>query len=55
MFSMWAQYGNMQIWDVSVRLKIEDKDEGTLEIRFTGDVCHDITSAKAKKITRIEQ
>ena len=46
----WRGLAICKYGDVSVQMKIENRNENLLQVRFSGDVCHDVTSAKAKKI-----
>jgi hypothetical protein len=45
----WCGAATCKFGDVLVQLKIANREEGVLEIRFTSDVCQNVTSAKAKK------
>lgn len=47
----WRGHAICKYQDVWVDLKIADKEEGVLEITFSGDVVHVITKPKAKIIT----
>ena len=46
----WRGHAVCKYRDVKVQLKIADKEKGVLEILFSGDVKHDITQPKAKRI-----
>ncbi|CAB4026800.1 Hypothetical predicted protein [Paramuricea clavata] len=47
----WRGHAICKYQDVEVHLRIADKEEGVLEINFSGDVEHDVTQPKAKRIT----
>ena len=47
----WCGTATCKFGDVSVQLSIQNREDGVLKVRFTGNVCHDITSPKAKNIT----
>ena len=47
----WRGHAICKYQDVEVHLRIADKEVGVLEINFSGDVEHDITKPKAKRIT----
>ena len=51
----WRGYATCKHGDVNVQLKIADRENGVMEITFSGDVKHDVTLPKAKRITGKER
>ena len=51
----WRGYATCKHGDVNVQLKIADRENGVMEITFSGYVKHDVTLPKAKRITGKER